>query len=75
MSLFVSFLIALQYVKRDHQLAMNEANIKIHAFCKLRRRVEYEIYWRVISVRETKIFQKRFPIFKLNFLNNQSRYQ
>ena len=67
MSLFVSFLIALQYVKRDHQLAMNEANIKIHAFCKLRRRVEYEIYWSVISVKKTNFFYNRGPIFKLNF--------
>ena len=64
MSLFVSFLIALQYVKRDHQLAMNEANIKIHAFCKLRRRVEYEIYWRVISVRETKKIPKEISNFQ-----------
>ena len=64
MSLFVSFLIALQYVKRDHQLAVNEANIKIHAFCKLRRRVEYEIYWRVSHLCQR---DKNFPKEISNF--------
>ena len=36
--------------------------------------VEYEIYWRVISRDQQKIFAIRRPIFKLEYFNNHLEY-